>query len=116
MKKETARRIFRLASLLFQYPDEHWWKELADLHREMTVLPDGPAAGALARFMDIVTRTDRPAFSQAYVETFDFGRQAGLYLTCSRYGDERQRGDALLALKQQYARAGLVSHLLELFL
>jgi nitrate reductase delta subunit len=44
---------------------------------------------------------------RVYVETFDFTRRNSLYLTYHVHGDRRQRGVALLRLKQRYAAAGL---------
>ena len=41
-----------------------------------------------------------------HVETFDLTRRCSPYLTYYRYGDTRQRGMALLALKHTYRRAG----------
>ena len=38
---------------------------------------------------------------------FDFARRSSLYLTYHVFGDRRQRGMALLTLKQRYAAAGL---------
>src|SRR5690606_8172277 len=42
-----------------------------------------------------------------YVETLDLNKRAGLYLTFYTDGDKRQRGAALLRLKQLYRAAGL---------
>lgn len=41
-----------------------------------------------------------------YVATFDFSGARALELTYHRYGDERERGRALLELKRRYREAG----------
>ena len=91
----------KLVSLLLQYPDGDVLAaraELCDVAEELGVAVefarwwrDEPAAALQAR----------------YVETFDFSRRSSLYLTYHTFGDRRQRGMALLALKQRYAGAGL---------
>ena len=44
---------------------------------------------------------------RAYVESFDFQKRSSLHLTYHVHGDRRQRGLALLRLKQAYGAAGL---------
>ena len=47
------------------------------------------------------------AIAQHYVETIDLHKRSGLYLTFYSDGDKRERGSALLRLKQLYRAAGL---------
>ncbi|GEL17623.1 nitrate reductase molybdenum cofactor assembly chaperone [Pseudonocardia asaccharolytica] len=49
----------------------------------------------------------RPETAQHHVAVFDLKRRCSPYLTYYRYGDTRQRGMALLALKHAYRRCGL---------
>ena len=95
----TAQPL-KLVSLLLQYPDGDLLAtraELCDVAEELGV------AAAFARWW---RDTPAPDLQALYVETFDFSRRSCLYLTYHTFGDRRQRGMALLALKQRYAAAG----------
>jgi nitrate reductase delta subunit len=99
MGAERAERL-KLLSLLLQYPSE-----------ELLAARDGLAESARdapeERFLHWWANEDPAALQRTYVETFDFNRRNSLYLTYHVHGDRRQRGIALLRLKQRYAAAGL---------
>lgn len=106
-RRAGAARIYKLSSLLLQYPDEELrsaQREIIDAVRE---LPRTPAAAALKRFCDWWTRTDPLAVAEHYVQTLDLNKRSGLYLTFYGEGDKRERGTALLRLKRLYRAAGL---------
>jgi nitrate reductase molybdenum cofactor assembly chaperone NarJ/NarW len=95
----SAERL-KLVSLLLQYPEGELLAARGDLcrvAREMDVAP------GFARWW-----RDEPAddLQARYVETFDFSRRSSLYLTYHTFGDRRQRGMALVALKERYGAAG----------
>lgn len=93
--------VWRLCSLLLQYPDA----ELAAAQEEL----ESAAASEprVARFLEL--RRGRPIdeLQREYVETFDFDRRACLHLTYHTHGDRRQRGLELVRLKRRFAEAGL---------
>jgi nitrate reductase delta subunit len=93
-----AERL-KLLSLLLQYPSD----ELLDSRAELAAAADGP----VARFTDWWANEPAGKLRRTYVETFDFTRRNSLDLTYHVHGDRRQRGVALLRLKQRYAAAGL---------
>jgi nitrate reductase delta subunit len=100
MAAEQAERL-KLLSLLLQYPSD----ELVAARAELAAA--GGSGGPVGRFLDWWAREDPGELRRNYVETFDFNRRNGLYLTYHVHGDRRQRGVALLRLKQRYAAAGL---------
>jgi len=103
---QGAVHVLKLVSLLLQYPEGALLEaraELADAAGELPPGPQGDAVRAFARWYRDVPGDELQA---AYVETFDFSRRAALHLTYHVFGDRRQRGMALLALKQRYAAAG----------
>jgi nitrate reductase delta subunit len=61
----------------------------------------------LGRFLDHVARTPLTELAADYVATFDHRRRCCPYLTYYAHGDTRNRGMALLTLKQTYTAAGL---------
>ena len=88
----------KLLSLYLQYPSD----ELIAARDELAA-----EAGPLGGFASWWASRPPRELRQAYVETFDFTRRNSLYLTYHVHGDRRQRGIALLRLKQRYASVGL---------
>ena len=96
----------RLLSLLLGYPDA----ELIALRPQLAAEAAGmnsAAATWIERFLAETAELEPAKLEGEYVETFDFAKRCGLHLTYHRYGERRERGMALLALKQRYAAAGL---------
>ena len=98
---------FKLVSLLLQYPDGDLLAARAELCDAARELPEGAQGDAVRRFAAWYRGVPAGELQARYVETFDFSRRSSLYLTYQTLGDRRQRGMALLALKQRYAAAGL---------
>jgi nitrate reductase delta subunit len=90
----------KLPSLLLQYPSD----ELLAARAELPAEADDPR---VRRFCEWFAATGPRELRRDYVETFDFTRRNSLYLTYHVHGDRRQRGIALLRLKQRYASVGL---------
>lgn len=93
------RELLKLLSLLLQYPGD----ELLGARAELAATADRP----IRRFAGWWAGEPARDLQRVYVETFDFTRRNSLYLTYHVHGDRRQRGVALLRLKQRYAAAGL---------
>ena len=106
-RRAAAARIYKLSSLLLQYPGEGLRSAQREIIDAVGELPRTPAAAALERFCDWWTQTDPLAVAQHYVETLDLNKRSGLYLTFYGEGDKRERGTALLRLKRMYRAAGL---------
>jgi len=104
-----AERIhpLKLASLLLQYPDE----PLRDAAAAVTDLEIGPgperAARELRDFCAWYSTQPLGELQRHYVDAFDFARQCSLHLTYHVHGDRRQRGMAMLQLKEAYRAAGV---------
>jgi nitrate reductase delta subunit len=88
----------KLLSLLLQYPEG----ELLAARADLCELAGEDLRGFARWWRD----TPAPELQERYVQTFDFSRRSCLYLTYHTFGDRRQRGMALLALKQRYRAAG----------
>jgi nitrate reductase delta subunit len=106
-RRPEAQAIYRLCSALLLYPDDRLLERREEVRRAVGELAPGPAADALGRFADWLIETDPLAVAQHYVETIDLHKRSGLYLTFYGEGDKRERGSALLRLKQLYRAAGL---------
>lgn len=97
----------KLVSLLLQYPDEELLAARGELAAAAAELPAGAREDAIRAFAAWQAAQPAELLQAAYVETFDFSRRHSLYLTYHVFGDRRQRGMALLSLKQRYRAAGL---------
>lgn len=96
----------KLASLLLQYPSPELREALATVdERDLRGLRKSRRdVGALLGWYAATTLGE---LARTYTETFDFSKQRSLHLSYHLHGDTRQRGIALLRLKQAYEAAGL---------
>ena len=106
-RRAAAATTYQLCSVLLRYPDEELLGCRADLVDAVGELPASPAREALERFLAWWWEAEPLAIAQHYVEAIDLHKRSGLYLTFYGEGDKRQRGSALLRLKQLYRAAGL---------
>jgi nitrate reductase delta subunit len=100
-------RAWQAQSLLLGYPDEQLLGRLDLLSRVADTL--GESVGApLRRFLQHLRTTPPSQLAADYVATFDHKKRCCLFLTYYAHGDTRNRGMALLSLKQTYAADGLL--------
>ena len=106
-RREDAALTYRLCSLLLQYPDAELEVAAPELCAAASELPRSGARPALERFFEWWLASDPRARAEHYVEAIDLDKRSGLYLTFYSAGDKRERGSALVRLKQLYRAAGL---------
>jgi nitrate reductase delta subunit len=106
-RRASATATYRLCSLLLQYPDGELLACRGDVACAVAELPDSPAREALESFLAWWSGSESLTVAQHYVEVIDLHKRSGLYLTFYGEGDKRERGSALLRLKQLYRAAGL---------
>ncbi|GIF02322.1 nitrate reductase molybdenum cofactor assembly chaperone [Paractinoplanes rishiriensis] len=99
-------RAWQAQSLLLGYPDEALLARL-DLLTQVAGTLDHPVGAPLRRFIEHARTTAPGQLTADYVATFDHRKRCCLFLTYYAHGDTRNRGMALLHLKQTYAAAGL---------
>jgi nitrate reductase delta subunit len=99
-------RAWQTQSLLLGYPDEQLLTRL-DLLTQAADTLTAAVAEPLRRFLHHLRATPPGRLAVDYVATFDHRKRCCLYLTYYAHGDTRNRGMALLHLKQTYAAAGL---------
>lgn len=98
---------FALIAEMLRYPDAETLASRGEVLDEALALPPGPARDQLVAVAGWWASEPSQELERRYVETFDFARRTGLDLTYYTYGDRRQRGLALVALRRRYAAAGL---------
>jgi nitrate reductase delta subunit len=96
----------KLASVLLQYPDDARVAAAAEAV-ELAIEPaNRRQATNLRRFCGWYSSRSTGELRRIYVDAFDFSKQCSLHLTYHVHGDRRQRGLAMLELKQAYRAAG----------
>jgi nitrate reductase molybdenum cofactor assembly chaperone NarJ/NarW len=104
------RLTLRVLAALLRYPDAEFRAALPDLHVALDAergLPEARLASLKALLQDCATQ-DPYDVEARFLDTFDRGRATALHLFEHVHGDSRDRGPALVDLKQSYERAGLV--------
>jgi nitrate reductase delta subunit len=100
--------IFRVFSALLSYPSTDIRAALPELAQEVTrssLITTGDRAGLLA-LIDYLAQGDLLDAEERYSDLFDRGRALSLHLFEHLHGDSRDRGSAMVELKQLYATAG----------
>lgn len=100
-------RLFELTSVLLTYPDAALIGARKELTSAVGDVTHDEVREHLTTFLDWFLSTDSLQVETHYVRTFDLRRRSGLYLTYYLHGDTRNRGIALLTLKQRYRAHGL---------
>lgn len=105
--EDVLTRTWQAASILLEYPDEELMARMDLLTEVVDSLPVKLGVG-LRSTIDHLQRQSLRVSEIDYVDTFDNRRRGCLFLTYFSNGETRKRGLALLRIKEEYARAGLV--------
>ncbi|HJV46316.1 MAG TPA: nitrate reductase molybdenum cofactor assembly chaperone [Bacillota bacterium] len=98
--------LLLVCSRLLEYPTQGFRQELEEYHQAIEGYEPSDETKDLLEFFKAVEAKTDEELCAAYVQTFDFGKKTNLYITYAELGEERERGPALLELKQNYAKAG----------
>ena len=100
--------VFRALSALLSYPSEERRQalpEIADVIRSTPhIVPEGQRG--LLELIDELGGLDLLTAEERYVDLFDRGRALSLHLFEHLHGESRDRGEAMVELKQLYEHAG----------
>lgn len=98
-----------LLSLLLQYPTVELAAVAEEIGDRLAQDPSMPADSAkrLAPLIARLANDDIYASQEAYVELFDRGRRHSLHLFEHVHGESRDRGQAMVDLRERYLEAGL---------
>ncbi|GAA0777282.1 nitrate reductase molybdenum cofactor assembly chaperone [Castellaniella ginsengisoli] len=107
MDAQTASRqapVFSVLSVLLGYPEQDWLDALPELH---AALPADVRA-RLAPLFDFLDRNDDLIdLQEQYVATFDRRAAHSLHLFEHVHGESRDRGQAMVDLRNEYLKYGL---------
>ncbi len=99
--------VMDVGALMLRFPDD---EVMAARPRIATAVQDmrrSPARDLLVPAVRWWAALAADRLREEYVRTFDLSRRTSLDLTYATYGDRRQRGIALLALRHRYREAGV---------
>ncbi len=99
--------FYKLLSKLLDYPDKALIAALPDLHDVLHQGFEGAEWLVLERFMKDLAVQDLTEAQAAYVQTFDLTPEHALHLTHHLFGDDKNRGPALIDLTEFYGEYGL---------
>ena len=100
--------VFRALSALLSYPCEEMRRalpEIADVICAASIVAPAERRGLLD-LIDELGRGDLLMAEERYVDLFDRGRALSLHLFEHLHGESRDRGEAMVELKQLYEKAG----------
>jgi len=98
----------KVVSLLLQYPQQAEVEALRGLDQDDIGPISADGRANLGSFLEWYRAQSLDQLRESYVDNFDFDRRHSLHLTYQLHGDSRQRGLALLKIKNVYRDAGLV--------
>lgn len=106
---KAQRYSLRALAALIGYPDAGLRAHLSELIEALDAEAALPASrrAELRALAGELARLDPMEAESRYVETFDRGRSTSLHLFEHVHGDSRDRGPAMIDLKQTYEAAGL---------
>ena len=99
-----TQNLLKLISILLQYPNKE--VKSADWKEELKKVTKSDLSEYLNKFDDFFRQTPLNKLQETYVHTFDFDEKNNLYLSYSKQGDKKERGQVLAELKQIYEFAG----------
>lgn len=106
---EDRRLLFKVFSVLLQYPDEALVHSVHSLRGALALFSHDTSEAGCRGFLQYLEATPLISLQEDYVQTFDLRPSACLNLTFHECGDSKIRGAALADLSQLYKSAGYES-------
>lgn len=102
-------QIYKLLSVLLEYPDQELIDHLPEIPEKLAQCVDIDEAEqqALCEFVDYLASRPLTSLQEAYVQTFDMTAEHSLHLTHHLFGDDKNRGPALIDLGELYKDYGV---------
>lgn len=102
-------RLYKMLSVLLEYPDQELIDHLPELSSEIEACIDMDDAerDAMRGFLPYLQNTPLTQVQADYVQTFDLTAEHSLHLTHHLFGDDKNRGPALIDLGELYKDYGV---------
>lgn len=101
--------IYKLLSVLLEYPDEELFDNLPAIRQALDDCADASPEEreTVLAFLDYLENGDPTEIQADYVRTFDLTAENSLHLTHHLFGDDKNRGPALIDLTELYKDHGV---------
>lgn len=99
--------LYRLLAKLLDYPDADLMAALPETRARLNRDLDPDGRRVIAEFLGHLSALDLTEAQAAYVMTFDMVPEHSLHLTHHLFGDDKNRGPALIDLTEFYKEYGL---------
>lgn len=99
--------FYKVLSVLLDYPNDELMAGIRDLRAEIKRGFEAAEWLVLDRFLNHLEKLDATEAQAAYVLTFDLTPEHALHLTHHLFGDDKNRGPALIDLAVFYKEFGL---------
>ena len=101
--------LLKVLSILLQYPDDESVLSLEELKEAAAQIPQVEQRERCVNFIDYLGDTPLIRLQEEYTSTFDLNPSTCLNLTYHKWGDSRERGNALVDFRRLYHQAGYES-------
>lgn len=99
--------VYKWLSALLCYPEAELLEALPEFQAALNEWPElAPQRDVLQTFLDYLSQTPLLELQEYYVLNFDRNRHQALYLFEHVYGEDRDRGSAMVDLLEEYRRYG----------
>jgi nitrate reductase delta subunit len=99
--------FYKLISKLLDYPDAELLSAVPELRSALDLGFEAAEWLVLDRFLSHLTSLEATEAQAAYVQTFDLTPEHALHLTHHLFGDDKNRGPALIDLTEFYKEYGV---------
>lgn len=98
--------FYRLLSKLLEYPDQEMVDAIPEMEAALQAGCGDAERTVVAHFLHTLAAQDLTEAKAAYVQTFDLTPEHALHLTHHLFGDDKNRGPALIDLTEYYKQYG----------
>jgi nitrate reductase delta subunit len=104
--KEDQIKIFKIISILLQYPDNALLRYVPELESHVEQMPSSKAKSAIKEFLMYLKYQPMIRLQENYTAAFDMNPSTTLNMTYHLYGDGEKRAATMARLQQVYFDAG----------
>jgi nitrate reductase delta subunit len=101
--------LLKVLSILLQYPDDEFILSLEEVKEAVAQITQAEQRQRCVNFLDYLGNNSLIRLQEEYTSTFDLNPPTCLNLTYHKWGDSRERGNALVDFHHLYHQAGYES-------
>ena len=106
---DDKRCLLKVLSILLQYPDDEFIQSIWEFQEAVEEIPLVEQRQKCMNFLNYLGNTPLMRLQEEYTATFDLNPATCLNLTYHKWGDGRERGNALAELNHLYHKGGYES-------